>query len=65
MNHQQITIKEAEEVWEKIKDNEFTLIHYPNFESYWLGCQRINNLPDDEWKEIIEKNQKKLDELIK
>jgi DNA-directed RNA polymerase subunit F len=53
-NKERISIKEAKEVWEKIKDNAFTSIYYPNFESYWEECQRINNLPEEEIEEIKE-----------
>lgn len=63
MNRKDITIEEAKEVWEKVKDNEFTLSFYPTFEDYWKECERINNLPDDEWHRLINENQRKLEEL--
>ena len=55
-----ITIKEAEDVWQKIGKNEFTLIHYPTFKDYWKECERINNLPYDEWTELMYEQSKKL-----
>ena len=61
MKKEIITIEEAKEVWEKIKDNKFTLFYYPNFESYWKECERINSLPEDEWQKLIDENLKKLE----
>ena len=58
-----ITIKEAKEVWKKVKDNAFALSFYPTFEDYWKECERINALPDDEWQALIKENQDKLQSI--
>lgn len=55
-----ITLKEAKEVWKEMKNNEFVLIHYSSFEDYWKECERINNLPFDEWQDLVNENEKKL-----
>ena len=60
MKRKKITISEAEEAWESMKNNEFMIIHYPNFSDYWKECQRINNLEDGEWHKLIEENTQKL-----
>ena len=53
----------AKEVWEKVKDNEFTLLFYQTFEDYWKECERINNLSDEEWHKLINENEEKLIKL--
>jgi hypothetical protein len=60
-----ITREEAMRVWQEVKDNEFVLMYYPTFEDYWRECERINNLPEDEWQELMKENQRKLEELNK
>lgn len=63
MKKKNITIEEAKEVWEKIKDNEFVLTMFPDFDNYWKECDRINNMSDEEWYKIMMENKRKLEEL--
>ena len=58
MKRKNITIQEAEEIWEKIKDNEFTLIFYSTFDDYWKECKRINSLSDKNDKNLSERTKK-------
>ena len=65
MEKRNITIQEAKKVWAEISKNEFTLIYYQTFEDYWKECERINNLPEEEWQKLIDENQEKINKIIK
>ena len=47
-----ITVEEAREAWETLKDNEFMLMHFPDFDSYWRDCERINGLSQAEYVKL-------------
>ena len=53
MKKKLILIKEAKEVWAKFKNNDFILLMFPTFDDYWKECQRINNLPEKDWQELV------------
>ncbi len=55
-----ITIDKAKKAWEKIKNNDFVLCYYSNFDDYWKECQRINNLPENEQNKLLKKIRKML-----
>ena len=54
-----ITPEESKEVWEKIKDNEFTLTFYPDFESYWRDSTTKVIKTERQTKEWAIKNVKR------
>ena len=64
MKKKNITIEEAKDVWKQLGNNDYIKTIFPTFTNYWRDCQRINNLPEKEWQELIERNQKKLESLF-
>ena len=63
--NKRITLKEAREVWAKIGNNEFTLIHFPTFEDYWKECEEINSLPEEQFQERLQKTKDNLTLITK
>ncbi len=60
MKRKDTTIEEAREAYYSLEDNQVLKIFYPTFEDYWKDCEDVNNLPDDKWHKLIERNQRKL-----
>ena len=60
-----ITIEKAKDVWKQLGNNDYIKTIFPIICECWRNCQRINNLPEKEWQDLVERNQKKLKSLKK
>ena len=60
-----ITKVEALKAYNNPKTKVLFELYYPTFEDYWRECEKLNNMPEEEYQKKVGEAQEKLKQIRK